>query len=97
MESLKVRSHQMRMKHYAQMIYMLSQCKGEIDNPAALYARMVRRELHGTNWAFGAFDLSWKIWTLADIRTTITNQELALAVTWLWAEAENLKQQWRTN
>ncbi len=34
---LKVRSHQMRMKRYAQMIYMLSQCKDAIDNPAALF------------------------------------------------------------
>ncbi len=28
-------SHQTRMKRYAQMIYMLSQCKDTIDNPAA--------------------------------------------------------------
>ncbi len=43
------------------------------------------------NWA------SWKIGTLADIRAAWTNQELALAVMWLRAEAENPKQQWRTN
>ncbi len=35
---------------------MLSQCKDAIDNPAALFARMRRRELRGVNWAFGAFD-----------------------------------------
>ncbi len=35
---LKVRSHQTRMKGYVQMIYMLSQCKDAIDNPAALFA-----------------------------------------------------------
>ncbi len=33
---------------------------------------------------------------LADIRAALTNQELALAVTSLRAEAENPKQQWRT-
>ncbi len=44
MESLKERSHQMRMKHYAQMIYMLSQCKGEIDNPAGVnYTAQIER------------------------------------------------------
>ncbi len=53
--SLKVRSHQMQMKHYAQIIYMLSQCKDTIDNRAALFARMRRREwreLRCANWAF---------------------------------------------
>ncbi len=35
------------------------------------------------------FRLSWKIWTLADIGAALTNQELALAVTSLRAEAEN--------
>ncbi len=53
--SLKVRSHQMQMKHYAQIMYMLSQCKDTIDNRAALFARMRRREwreLCGANWAF---------------------------------------------
>ncbi len=30
------------MKRYAQMIYMLSQCKDAIDNPAALFARIER-------------------------------------------------------
>ncbi len=54
--SLKVRSHQMRMKRYARMIYMLSQCKDAIDNPVALFAGMRRRELCGANLAFGAFD-----------------------------------------
>ncbi len=90
--SLMVRSHQTRMKRYARMIYMLSQCKDAIDNPAALFTRMRRRELS----AWGDWRASWKIWTLADIRGALTNQELALAVTWLRAEAENPKQQWRT-
>ncbi len=86
--AFKVRSHQTRMTRIAQMIYMLSQCKDAKDNPAALFARMRRRECR---------KLSWKIWTLADIRAALTNQELALAVTSLRAEAENPKQQWRTN
>ncbi len=43
-EALKVRSYQTRMKRYARMIYMLSQCKDTIDNPAALFAWMRRRE-----------------------------------------------------
>ncbi len=43
--ALKVRSHQTRMKSYAQMIYMLSQCKDAIDNPAARIARITWREL----------------------------------------------------
>ncbi len=51
-----MRSHQMRMKHYARMIYMLSRCKDAIDNPAALFARMRlrkcdSRELRGENEA----------------------------------------------
>ncbi len=71
------------MKRYVQMIYMLSQCKDAIDNPAALLAIRTNRA-------------SWKIWTLLDIRVALTNQELALAVTSLRAEAENPKQQWRT-
>ncbi len=79
---LKVRSHQ------TWMIYMLSQCKDAKDNPAALFTRMARIERF--------FRAIKKIWTLADIRTALTNQELALAVTSLWAEAENPKQQWRT-
>ncbi len=57
--TVKVRSHQARMKRYARMIYMLSQSKDAIDNPAALFAQMRRREwreLGGTNLAFGAFD-----------------------------------------
>ncbi len=33
------------MKRYAQMIYMLSQCKDAIDNPAARMTRITRREL----------------------------------------------------
>ncbi len=37
-----------------------------------------------------------EFWTLPDIRAALTNQEIALAVTWLRAEAENPKQQWRT-
>ncbi len=75
------------MKRYTRMIYMLSQCKDAIDNPAMLFARMAQIERLGRltqlkNRNFGA---------------AITNQELALAVTWLQAEAENPKQQWRTN
>ncbi len=31
------------------MIYMLNQCKDTIDNPAALFARMRRRQLRGAN------------------------------------------------
>ncbi len=94
--SLKVRSHQTRMKHYARMIYMLSQCKDAIDNPVALFAWIMRRKL--SVWGvWRAIRASWKFLTLADIRAAITNQELALAVTWLRAEAENPKQQWRTN
>ncbi len=49
---LKVRSHQTRMKRYTQIIYMLSQCKDAIDNPAAISARM-RRELINLN--FGGY------------------------------------------
>ncbi len=41
-----MRSHQTRMKRYAQIIYMLSQCKDAIDNTAALFARMRRHEWH---------------------------------------------------
>ncbi len=37
-KSVKVRSHQTRMKRYVQ-IYMLSQCKDAIDIPAALFER----------------------------------------------------------
>ncbi len=55
------------------------------DNPAARIERCFR--------ANGA---SWKIGTLVDIHTALTNQGLALAVTSLRAEAENPKQQWRT-
>ncbi len=74
---LKVRSHQTRMKHYVRIIYMLCQCKDRhaIDNPAALFVNSA----------------SWKIWTLADIRTALTNQELDLAVTSLRAEAETME------
>ncbi len=64
---------------------MLSQCKDTKDNPAALFARMRRRKL------IVFFRASWKIWTLADIRAALTNQELALAVTSLRAEARNVK------
>ncbi len=74
--TLKVRSHQTQI---ARMIYMLSQCKD---------ARMRRRELR----EFSVFNFnraSWKIWTLADIRAALTNQELALAVTSLRAEGNN--------
>ncbi len=33
------------MKRYARMIYMLSQCKDAINNPAALFVQMRRRKL----------------------------------------------------
>ncbi len=75
--NLMVRSHQMRMKRYLQMIYMLSQCKDAIDNPAVLMAQVEKSEF-------------WLIFTL---RQPIRSSE----VTWLRAEAENPKQQWRTN
>ncbi len=42
-----MRSHQTRMKRYTRTIYMLSQCKDAIDNPAALFARMRRIECLG--------------------------------------------------
>ncbi len=72
---LKVRSHQMQMKCYAQIIYMLSQCKDAIDNPAALFganeavqiAWITPRDLTVSH-AIHANCASWKIWTLADIR-----------------------------
>ncbi len=91
--ALTVRSHQTRMKRYVRMIYMLSQCKDAIDNPAALFAWITWRELS----VWGAWHASWKFLTLADVRAALTNQELALAVTSLRAEAENPKQQWRKN
>ncbi len=53
-ECVKVRSHQIRI---VRMIYMFSQCKDAIDNPAALFARMRQREwreLCGANLAFDA-------------------------------------------
>ncbi len=54
---------------------------------------MTRRELSVS----GVCHASWKIWTLADIRATLTNQELALVVTWLrCSERRNPKQQCRT-
>ncbi len=43
--AVKMRSHQTRMKWFTRMIYMLSQCKDAIDNPAALFARMRQCEL----------------------------------------------------
>ncbi len=47
---LTVRSHQTR------MIYMLSQCKDAKDNPAALFARMRRREWRELkNLKFGGY------------------------------------------
>ncbi len=50
---VKVRSHQTR------TIYMLSQCKDAKDNPAALFARMRRREWHESrelkNLNFGGY------------------------------------------
>ncbi len=76
--SVKVRSHQMQMKCYARMIYMLSLGKDVIDNPVALFMWIRRREL--SVWrairANRANHASWKIWTLADIRAALTNQEL---------------------
>ncbi len=44
MSGLKVRSHQTRMKRYARIIYMLSQWKDTIDNPAARKARVEKSE-----------------------------------------------------
>ncbi len=42
------------MKHYAQMIYMLSQCKDA--NPAALFVRIMQRELRELkNLNFGGY------------------------------------------
>ncbi len=59
-------------------------------HPAARFAQMRWREWRDANWAFWAFDVwfaricaSWKIWTLANIHAALTNQELALVVTWL--------------
>ncbi len=74
---------------------MLSRCNDAIDNPAALFARMRRRELHARIERLMRHSRELKK-TLADIRVALTNQELALAVTSLRAEAENPKQQWRT-
>ncbi len=65
-------------------------------NEAAQMARITQREL--SVWGvWRAIHKSWKIGTLADIRARVTDQELALALTWLRVEAENPKQQWRTN
>ncbi len=66
-KGLKVRSHQTRMKRYAQIIHMLSQCKDAIDNPVALIAWMRRREL--SIWGvWRAIRACWKFGTLADMR-----------------------------
>ncbi len=67
------------------------QCKDSIDNPAALFlrmARIVRITWHEFSiWrTIRTNSTSWKIWILADIRTALTNQELALAVTSLKSE-----------
>ncbi len=51
-KGLKVRSHQTWMKRYARIIYMLSQCKDAIDNPAAQMAQ-ITRELKNLN--FGGY------------------------------------------
>ncbi len=68
------------MKRYARMIYMLSQCKDAIDNPAALF---------GTNYAARIAQVEkselWRIFV------ALTNQELVLAVTSLRVEAESKK------
>ncbi len=60
------------------------------------FAQITWREF-SVRGVWRAIHASWKIWTMADIHAAWTNQELALAVTWLRAEAENPKQQWRTN
>ncbi len=51
----KVHSHQTRMKGYAQINYMLSQCKDAKDNPAALFANCVwsERTLRGLEYRPG--------------------------------------------
>ncbi len=74
------------MKRYARMIYMLSQCKDAIDNPAALFA--------GTNYAARIAQVEkselWRIFV------ALTNQELVLAVTSLRVEAESKKKKKET-
>ncbi len=88
MASLKVRSHQTRMKRYVRIIYMLSQCKDTIDNPVALFAwmaRIMRREL--------------SIWRAihakyCELKNPNFGGYSRRAVTSLRAEAENLKQIW---
>ncbi len=44
---------------------------------------ILRRDSLEWGGANDAIRASWKIWTLADIRAALTNQELALVVTWL--------------
>ncbi len=41
--------------NYAQMIYMLSQCKDAIDNPVALFARIERLARDLKNLNFGGY------------------------------------------
>ncbi len=89
---LKVRSHQTPMTRIARMIYMLSQCKARQSDRQSCGAIRANEAARIERF----FHVSRKIWTLADIRAALTNQELALAVTSLRAEAENPKQQWWT-
>ncbi len=71
---LKVHSHQTQIKRYARMIYMLSQCKGAIDNPAALFARM--------RWRIERLTRKLKNLNFGGYSCRVTNLELALAMTW---------------
>ncbi len=70
-----MRSHQTRMKRYAQMIYMLSQCKDAIDNYAALFARITMAQIERLG------RLARNSRELKKSDNQLTNQELALAVT----------------
>ncbi len=73
-----MRSHQTRMKRYARMIYMLSQCKDAIDNYAALFARITMARIERLGRFYAQFA---QIEKNMNIRAALTNQELALAVT----------------
>ncbi len=71
---VKVCSHQMR------MIYMLSQCKHAKDNPAALFARMRRREWRELkNLNFGGYSqndlLCNGCYPQCGLNTSVTNFE----------------------
>ncbi len=71
---VKVCSHQMR------MIYMLSQCKHAKDNPAALFARMRRREWRELkNLNFGRYsqnDFSYVTVVIPNVASTHPSQTL---------------------